>query len=149
VDLVGQGHRARRSRRQLRTCVTPEDGRNATNAYVWTDTPADTGHEPEIRTRDLTPTLGRWEREGKKIEFEHFTSSDSGACSSLTCWLLDRAACYQQTRGNPRGARGLIQRAYSLYRDRLTKAFVTLYGTLLRRNRPYDSGKHKRHGVNA
>jgi hypothetical protein len=34
-------------------------------------------------------------------------------------WLLDRAATYLQTRGEPRPARTLFERAYQLYRDML------------------------------
>jgi tetratricopeptide (TPR) repeat protein len=38
---------------------------------------------------------------------------------SEVSWLLDRAANYQQTRGNPRGALPLYERAHALRRDRL------------------------------
>jgi tetratricopeptide (TPR) repeat protein len=42
-----------------------------------------------------------------------------GDAADEVSWLLDRAALYQQTRGNARVALALFQRAYILDRDRL------------------------------
>jgi hypothetical protein len=44
-------------------------------------------------------------------------------------WLLDRAAIYRQTRGEPREALALSRRAYALRRDRLGEDYPMILGS--------------------